>query len=380
MEGAARRRIEWIRHFTADRGARHAGHRQIGYRGQQHARVRMLWRGEQLPCPRELDDAAEIHDADAIGDVVNHGEVVRDEEIGQPQLVLQTAHQVQHLGLDRDVERGRRLVADQKSRVGRQRAGDGNALSLTTRKLVRIFRPIGAGKADLLQERDDFRRQFRWRLGESMSADRLGDDVLDPPARIEARVGILKDHLHGPPQRELRIGEVDQAAGVADFAARGAVQADDEPRHGRLAAAGFAHQAQRLAFFNGEAHAVDGAQNLPRLALDHAVEPRRGDIEIACDVDQLDEGNADCTLERPCAVAHGTGTTSHACSQHAASVLPAGNRSGRSRRQRSNTRGQRGLNAHPLGIAVRRGIVPSICASSSRSATIDGIDPIKPAV
>jgi hypothetical protein len=58
MEGAACRRIEWIRHFTADRGARHAGHRQIGYGGQQHARVRMLWRGEQLPCPRELDDAA----------------------------------------------------------------------------------------------------------------------------------------------------------------------------------------------------------------------------------------------------------------------------------------------------------------------------------
>src|SRR5436305_1831038 len=83
---------------------------------------------------------------------------------------------------------------------------------------------FAAGKADLLQKRDDLGRQCRWRLGESVSADRLGDDVLDPPPRIEARVGILKDHLHGPPQRKLRIGKVDKAAGVADFAARGAVQ------------------------------------------------------------------------------------------------------------------------------------------------------------
>ena len=34
--------------------------------------------------------------------------------------------------------------------------------------------------------------------------DRLGDDVGDAPARIEARVGILEDHLHAAPRRALR--------------------------------------------------------------------------------------------------------------------------------------------------------------------------------
>ena len=49
-----------------------------------------------------------------------------------------------------------------------------------------------------------------------------------------------------------------------------------------------------------------------------------------------------------------------ATSQQAALLLPAGIGSGRSTRQRSNTFGQRGLKAQPLGMAFRRGIEPSI--------------------
>ena len=66
---------------------------------------------------RELDDAAEVHHADAIGDVMDHREVVRDEEVGEAAAALQVAHQVQHLRLHRDVERGGRLVADEEPRL-----------------------------------------------------------------------------------------------------------------------------------------------------------------------------------------------------------------------------------------------------------------------
>ena len=38
-------------------------------------------------------------------------------------------------------------------------------------------------------------------LGETEGADRIGDDVVDAPARIEAGVGILKDHLNAAAQR-----------------------------------------------------------------------------------------------------------------------------------------------------------------------------------
>ncbi len=97
--------------------ARLAGQREIRHRGEQHPRVRMLRRREQTARRRELDDASQVHHADAVGDVVNDGEVVRDEQIGEAELALQAAHQVQHLRLHRHVERGGRLVADEKRRL-----------------------------------------------------------------------------------------------------------------------------------------------------------------------------------------------------------------------------------------------------------------------
>ena len=45
------------------------------------------------------------------------GEIVRDEQIGKVVLALQVDQQIDHLGLDRDVERRDRLVADDQTRV-----------------------------------------------------------------------------------------------------------------------------------------------------------------------------------------------------------------------------------------------------------------------
>ena len=58
----------------------------------------------QLVARRELDEDAEVHHPDAIGDVLDHGEVVGDEQIGEASFLLQATHQVDDLGLDRDVE------------------------------------------------------------------------------------------------------------------------------------------------------------------------------------------------------------------------------------------------------------------------------------
>ena len=129
----------------------------------------------------------------------HHGEVVRDEQVGQAEPVLQVAHQVQDLRLDRDVERGGRLVADDELGVGGERARDGDALALAARELVRILarRRPGAGR------RRPSSSPTRARIAASPSqqaegADRLGDDAVDPPARIEARIGVLEDHLDAP--------------------------------------------------------------------------------------------------------------------------------------------------------------------------------------
>ena len=68
-----------------------------------------------------------------------------------------------------------------------------------------------------------------------------------------------------------------------------------------------------------------------------------------------------------------------AASRRRASLRPRRGRAAR-RRQRSNACGQRGLNGAAGGMAVSRGIAPSICSSRSRSSSIAGIEPIRPTV
>ena len=55
-----------------------------------------------------------------------------------PSCALQVAQQVQHLRLDRDVERRDRLVGDQQLRFQRERARDADALALPAGELVRV--------------------------------------------------------------------------------------------------------------------------------------------------------------------------------------------------------------------------------------------------
>ncbi len=52
-----------------------------------------------------------------VGDVAHDLQVVRDEQIGDAQLLLQVHQQVQHLRLDRHVERRHRLVGDDQLRI-----------------------------------------------------------------------------------------------------------------------------------------------------------------------------------------------------------------------------------------------------------------------
>jgi hypothetical protein len=88
----------------------------------------------------DLDDPAQIHHADGVADALHHGHVVADEQIAEAQLGLQFHHQVQHLRLHRHVERRDRLVGDDQLGVERERAGDGDALALAARQLVRVAR------------------------------------------------------------------------------------------------------------------------------------------------------------------------------------------------------------------------------------------------
>ena len=66
-----------------------------------------------------LHNLAEIHYGDLIADLPDDRKVVADEQEGEVQLVLEFNQKVEHLGLDRDIERGHRLVTDHETRMER---------------------------------------------------------------------------------------------------------------------------------------------------------------------------------------------------------------------------------------------------------------------
>ncbi len=93
--------------------------RRIHHRraGQQRLGVGVARPGEDRRGRALLDRPAQVHDHDLVGDKAHDVQIVGDEQVGEIERLLQIRQQVEHLGLDRDVERGDRLVGDQDARA-----------------------------------------------------------------------------------------------------------------------------------------------------------------------------------------------------------------------------------------------------------------------
>ena len=170
-------------------------------------------------------------------------------------------HPAQHLaqrGLDRDVERGHRLVEQQHARLGGQRPGDGDPLGLAARDLRRSpARQLA--DADLVEPALGVRAR---RPPGGTPAARPEGDVLE---RVEVReqegvlaeerrtTGVRRDHPAGPPGAD--VGEH--------------LVVDDDPADARP------HQAGQHAEHRGLARPV-GAEQGEGLAL--------GDAKLDLDV------------------------------------------------------------------------------------------------
>ena len=123
--------------------------------GEQRLRVGVLRRGEDLRHGALLANLAVAHHDDVVGDLADDAEVVADEEHAHAVPLLQPGEQLHDLALDRDVERGRRLVGDQQLRLAGQRHRDHHPLLLAARELVRIGgeAALRLGHADLGEQR-----------------------------------------------------------------------------------------------------------------------------------------------------------------------------------------------------------------------------------
>ena len=69
--------------------------------------------------------------------MLDDGKVMGNEQISDPQFILQICQQVNNLCLDTDVERAYRLIANNECRFRRQCARDPYALSLAPAEFVR---------------------------------------------------------------------------------------------------------------------------------------------------------------------------------------------------------------------------------------------------
>ena len=98
----------------------------------------MPWAREQLGRSSGFDDATGVHHKHAVGETGDHGEVVADVHGTDVVIGAELLHRPEDVCLGRNVEPGRRLVEDDRSRAQQERHRDADALLLTSRDLVRV--------------------------------------------------------------------------------------------------------------------------------------------------------------------------------------------------------------------------------------------------
>ena len=210
--------------------------------------------GEQVAGRAVFDDAPGVHDPDALAHAGDHAEVVADQQDGRVDARAQLVDQVEHLGLDRGIEAGRRLVEHEQARVAAQGHGDHHALLLAAGELKRVTtqRVAGVGHGDALEGAAGALERVLAGHAE-VGAEDLGDLVAHPDRRVQRRRRILVDHaqLGAAHLAQAVVGHRQHVLAVEDDRARvdppvaGQV-AHERERGRRLAAARLADQAVGL--------------------------------------------------------------------------------------------------------------------------------------
>src|SRR5829696_199085 len=322
-EAAARRGVHGRRHVAFEDHAL-ALALDIGVwdrdRGEQGLGVGMQRVAVELVAGRHLYHHAEVHNPILVGDVFDHREVVGDEQVGQVPLPLEHLQQIDDLRLDRDVQRRDGLIGHDKVWVDGECPGHTDSLPLAARELVRVAVGVFLAQTNRLQELVHALGALLRAVGQVVDVYALGDDVAYDHTRVQGGLGVLKDHLHLAVESPalIALGLVDVLAPEEHLATRRLVKPDQHPSRGRLAAARFADQAERLALIDLERDPVDRLKVHP------------ADLEVLLEVFDLEQRPAGRLAVRApvpglfrhfAGLTRAGGSTSGAiwwCSQHAA--------------------------------------------------------------
>ena len=216
--------------------------------------------GIELFGRADLHQLAQVHHRDAVAHVAHHAQVVGDEHVAHAAVAAQVLQQVEQLCLHRDVQPRHHLVADQQARREGERAGHRDALALAAGQFARPAAAIAGGiQANPFQHLGNPRLDAG-PVPAAGDSQRFSDQVAHAPGGIERGEWILEDVLDLLPQAAQRgaVG-VHQAGAVQQHIASGRPRAlHDRTGQCRLAAAGFADQADAFAGCDGEADAGEG--------------------------------------------------------------------------------------------------------------------------
>jgi hypothetical protein len=261
-----------------------------------------------------------------------------------------------------------RFVGDEHLRLGRQRAGEHDALPLAARELVREAVEEIDSRREPHQLQQTRRPGFRFvGAADPVIDERLRERMADALARVERRVRVLEHHLR---ERALAsrgellrgLASVDRDASESGSASR------RRAAERRLAAAALADQREDLAARDVDRHVVDRAHaraSAERAAAygERLARRRHMNAGVARGAARRRLALACPKRQSPPRATPALRPAAPGCQQRTKPSVDRF-RGGISTRQRCVARGQRGWNRHPGGGYARSGTSPVIVRSA----------------
>ena len=150
---------------------------QRGNTGEQVSGVFVLRFSVDHLSRSSFHNLSATQDHHFIANMLDDGKIVRNEQIGDPQLILQIFEQVNNLRLNTDIQSADRFIAYDESWFRRECARDPNPLPLATAEFVRISSQKLRFQANPLQETRCFVLSLRGIEGGEVHSQRFSDDA-----------------------------------------------------------------------------------------------------------------------------------------------------------------------------------------------------------
>ena len=209
--------------------------------------------------------------------MTHHRKVMGDKHISKIHALLKIHQKIQDLRLNRNIQRRNRLVTDHKLRIQDQSPGDADSLAAAAVQLVGISHIETPGKTHGLHHLIDLLINLGSIFADLIDQQRLRNQLPDRHTAVQARIGVLEDHLdlwpnllHFPLGKSRNIFSLKK-----DLPGCGRFQAEKRPSQRGFSAAGLSHHAHRLSLRDTEIHIV------------HRMEKSRRCVEIFFQVSDL---------------------------------------------------------------------------------------------